>query len=231
MQKLQNDFNEVQRKVEVAVKQLASTAPADMQVCSLIPSLLFAICSVPVASPCPANNLFFFIAYPAGTCHTQPDAFCIGLDAIAARHVDQDLSKVIPELQPFIAPRLSRPFFPSLACFLCTPFLLDISLGSFPNPQGLFPGCILQIRACDDDVEGFLRRCREAKNEMTCDVHEQLVQISGQQSRIRDMRNKLAVFQVRQPCSLGRAQHHQMYELVARSLRQPLVCFLTSIIA
>mmetsp|Transcript_12611 Transcript_12611/g.35442 ORF Transcript_12611/g.35442 Transcript_12611/m.35442 type:complete len:1100 (-) Transcript_12611:133-3432(-) len=103
LQKLQNNYNEVRRKVEETVKRLAA---------------------------CHASGLV-------------PDTFCRDLDTINGVH-QQELAK---------------------------------------------------MRACDAEVEAFLRRCVETKNEMTCEVHEQLTHISAQQSRIRDMRNKLAVFQ------------------------------------
>jgi hypothetical protein len=52
-----------------------------------------------------------------------------------------------------------------------------------------------QIRRCDAQLTAFMRNCAECKSQMTCDVYQQLRQISAMQSRIRDMRNKLAVFQ------------------------------------
>eukprot|EP00873_Tetraselmis_striata_P002870 jgi/Tetstr1/423134/TSEL_013903.t1 len=52
-----------------------------------------------------------------------------------------------------------------------------------------------QIRSCDAQLAAFMGNCVECKSQMTADVVQQLRQISAMQSRIRDMRNKLAVFQ------------------------------------
>uniref|UniRef100_A0A061QRQ6 Ubiquitin-like domain-containing protein n=1 Tax=Tetraselmis sp. GSL018 TaxID=582737 RepID=A0A061QRQ6_9CHLO len=57
------------------------------------------------------------------------------------------------------------------------------------------PDKLMEMRRCDADIRAFLERCVESKNYMTGYVHEQLQQISAQQSQIRDMRNKMAVFQ------------------------------------
>jgi hypothetical protein len=51
-----------------------------------------------------------------------------------------------------------------------------------------------RVRACDSAVVEFLLRCSDAKTRMTADVLEQLQGIAAQQSRIRDMKHKLAVF-------------------------------------
>lgn len=50
-----------------------------------------------------------------------------------------------------------------------------------------------RVRACDTSVAEFLLRCAEAKACMTRDVLEQLQGIAAQQSRIRDMKHKLAL--------------------------------------
>eukprot|EP00879_Flechtneria_rotunda_P005637 GHRR01005934.1.p1 GENE.GHRR01005934.1~~GHRR01005934.1.p1 ORF type:complete len:1224 (+),score=620.67 GHRR01005934.1:482-4153(+) len=51
-----------------------------------------------------------------------------------------------------------------------------------------------RVRACDASISEFLLRCSDAKARMTRDVLEQLQGIAAQQSRIRDMKHKLHVF-------------------------------------
>jgi hypothetical protein len=51
-----------------------------------------------------------------------------------------------------------------------------------------------QVRQADGSIAEFLLRCGDAKGRMTRDVLEQLQGIAAQQSRIRDMKHKLAVF-------------------------------------
>lgn len=56
--------------------------------------------------------------------------------------------------------------------------------------QSLLP----RVRTCDTTVAEFVLRCADAKGRMTKDVLLQLQGIAAQQSRIRDMKHKLAVF-------------------------------------
>jgi hypothetical protein len=61
-------------------------------------------------------------------------------------------------------------------------------------------------RACDEEIREFLARCAGAKAAMGRDVCEQLQRIAAQQSRIRDMKHKLAAFQevlVKQEAAFG----------------------------
>ncbi|KAI8470000.1 MAG: hypothetical protein J3K34DRAFT_521683 [Monoraphidium minutum] len=51
-----------------------------------------------------------------------------------------------------------------------------------------------RVRACDGQVTDFLARCVAAKEAMGRDVLEQLQRIAAQQSRIREMKDKLAAF-------------------------------------
>ncbi|KAK9820447.1 hypothetical protein WJX72_010464 [[Myrmecia] bisecta] len=51
-----------------------------------------------------------------------------------------------------------------------------------------------QIQEADAQVERFAQHCLNCKNQMTRDVFGQLQKISAQQSKIRNMRNKLAAF-------------------------------------
>ncbi|GBF99515.1 hypothetical protein Rsub_11949 [Raphidocelis subcapitata] len=51
-----------------------------------------------------------------------------------------------------------------------------------------------RVRACDGQVADFLARCTAAKGAMGRDVLEQLQRIAAQQSRIREMKDKLAAF-------------------------------------
>ncbi|WIA42046.1 hypothetical protein OEZ86_009334 [Tetradesmus obliquus] len=52
-----------------------------------------------------------------------------------------------------------------------------------------------RVRQADGSIAEFLLRCGDAKGRMTRDVLRQLQGIAAQQSRIRDMKHKLAVFQ------------------------------------
>ncbi|EIE22022.1 hypothetical protein COCSUDRAFT_48029 [Coccomyxa subellipsoidea C-169] len=50
-----------------------------------------------------------------------------------------------------------------------------------------------RLRACDDHVAAFAQRCLDDKNQMMADVLAHLRAISGQQSKIRGLRSKLAI--------------------------------------
>ncbi|PSC71466.1 Autophagy-related 11 [Micractinium conductrix] len=51
-----------------------------------------------------------------------------------------------------------------------------------------------RVTACHAAVEAFAARCLDCKNALTRDVFSQLHTISSQQSKIREMKNKLALF-------------------------------------
>jgi hypothetical protein len=51
-----------------------------------------------------------------------------------------------------------------------------------------------RVRQADGSIAEFVMRCGDGKGRMTRDVLEQLQGIAAQQSRIRDMKHKLAVF-------------------------------------
>lgn len=51
-----------------------------------------------------------------------------------------------------------------------------------------------RLKECTYKLEEFCCQCLDSKNRMTLDVVNQLQQISGQQNRIRDMKNKLVAF-------------------------------------
>eukprot|EP00887_Chlorella_sp_A99_P002015 scaffold18.g2015.t1 len=53
---------------------------------------------------------------------------------------------------------------------------------------------IPRVAACDRGLEAFSSQCLDCKNSMMQDVFQQLQTISSQQSRIREMKNKLTVF-------------------------------------
>ncbi|CAL8460904.1 g435 [Coccomyxa elongata] len=50
-----------------------------------------------------------------------------------------------------------------------------------------------RLRACDEHAAAFMQRCLDDKNQMMADVLAHLRAISGQQSKIRGLRSKLAI--------------------------------------
>lgn len=76
-----------------------------------------------------------------------------------------------------------------------------------------------RVRALDTAVAEFLLRCAEAKACMTRDVLEQLQGIAAQQSRIRDMKHKLALLNEvlsRQAAAFAELQAANRYAVEAR---------------